>query len=376
MKANSAPLLMTPGPCPVFPEVYEACAQEMVHHRTPEFVETYLRATENMKKVFETKGHVFLVSSSGTGAMEAAVANTVSPGDKVLSVSCGVFGARFQKIAKAFGAKTETLEIPWGKGASPEEVKAAVEKFKPDITTVTFNETSTGVTNPVRELAEIVRDETVLLVDGISAIGGIKYEHDKWGIGIGITGSQKSLGVPPGLSMVAVSDFLWERIEACKSPRFYFDLLQYRDKLDKRPPPFTPATTLVLGLDAALKKLLEIGLENVYLRQEKIAGAIQAGVSALGLEFFAEEKYRSRMLTSLNSPVDAEPVRKTMEKKYNIMVAGGQKHLKGKIIRIGHMGNITDENIFDTLDSLKKSLEEHGYSSQGDPVKAAREALK
>ena len=368
------PLLMTPGPCPVFQEVYDVYKEKIRHHRTQEFVDVYLRATANMKKVFETKGHVFLISASGTGGMEAAIANTVSPGDKVLSVACGVFGSRFHKIAKRFGAKTECMEVEWGKGTDPQAVKQAVDNFKPDITTLTFNETSTGITNPIGEIAELIGDETTLLVDGISGIGGIKYEHDNWGIGISVAGSQKAVAVPPGLAMVAVSDSMWERIEACTTPRFYFDLVAYRDSLEKRPPPYTPAIYLVRGLDAALTKLLETGLDEVYSQQEQIAKAVQAGVSAMGLEFFAEEKYRSNVLTSINSPIDANAVRKTMLEKYNVMVAGGQKQLKGKILRIGHMGAISNEDVYTTLMALQKALADNGHESK-DPVPAAREVL-
>lgn len=372
-----APLLMTPGPCPVFPEVYEACSWKLLHHRTPEFSEYLIRSIDNLKKIFETKQEVFLLTSSGTGGMEAAIANTVSPGDKVLCVSIGVFGNRFHKIAKIYGGKTELLEIPWGKGARPEEVQKAVQKYKPDITTITFNETSTGVTNPIGEIAELVKDETTLLVDAISGLGGVKYEHDKWGVGISIAGTQKALAVPPGLATVAVSDFMWERIENCKSPRFYFDLSAYKKKFEStQQTPYTPAIGLIYGLDVALQKILKIGLENVYSRQIKISEAVQAGVKALGLNFFAEDAYRSEVLTSFTCDIDTNTIRKTMQEKYNIMVAGGQKDLKGKIIRIGHMGAVTNENIYYTLDSLKKSLEEHGHKSKGDPAQAAKEILE
>jgi len=372
-----APLLMTPGPCPVFPEVYEACARPLIHHRTPPFSEILVRTIDNLKTVFETKGDISLITSSGTGAMEAAIANTVSPGDKVLSVSVGVFGDRFHKIAKIYGAKAEVLRIPWGKGATPEEVQKAVKKFKPDITTVTFNETSTGVTNPIREISELVRDETTLLVDAISALGGIKYEHDKWGIGLTVAGSQKAFAVPPGLAAVAVSDFMWERIEKCKSPRFYFDLRAYRDKYaSSQQTPYTPAISLICGIDAALQKLKTMGLDNVYKRQVQLSKAVQAGITELNLEFFAEEKYRSEVITSFTCDIDTTTIRNTMNDKYNILVAGGQKHLKGKLIRIGHMGAVTNENIYYTLDSLKKSLEEHGHKCPGDPVAAAKEILE
>jgi len=371
------PLLMTPGPCPVFSEVYEACSRRLIHHRTPEFSEVLVRTIDNMKKFFETKDDVFLITSSGTGSMEAAIANTVSPGDKVLNVSIGVFGERFHKISKVYGAETKVLDIPWGKAARPEEVQKAVKEFKPAITTLTFNETSTGVTNPIKEIAELIRDETTIFVDAISGIGGIKYEHDKWGIGISLAGTQKALAVPPGLAAIAVSDFMWERIEKCKSPRFYFDLPAYRKKLESvQQTPYTPAVGLVFGLDCALQKLLEIGLDKIYARQIKISEAVQAGVRELGLDFFAEEAYRSEVLTSITSPVDSEAVRKTLTEKYNILVAGGQRDLKGKIIRIGHMGAVTNDNIYYTLDSLKKSLEENGHKVSGDPVKAAKEILK
>ena len=375
----TAPLLMTPGPVPVYPEVYEILSQPLIHHRTPEFTEAYVQTLDRLKQVYDTKADVHILTSSGTGAMETAISNTVQAGDKVLSVSVGVFGSRAYKIAQNVGAKAELLEYEMGKGARVAEVKAKIKETGASILTITHNETSTGVTNPIQEICEELKDEVTILVDAISGLGALPYHHDKWGVGITAGGSQKAFAIPPGLAFVAVSDFMWEKIEANKTPRFYFDLREYKKRYEKdKQPPWTPAASLVLALNKALEIMLKDGVDAIYKRQEKFGNAIRAGIKELGLGFLAEEGCRSNTVTSVKVPdgIDVKTIRTTMHQKHNIQIAGGQKGMKGKIFRIGHMGAIGDKDILNTLSALHDSLQVAGFKPAGDPLPAAKEQLK
>ncbi|MFH1787072.1 MAG: alanine--glyoxylate aminotransferase family protein, partial [archaeon] len=249
---------MIPGPVEVYKEVYDVLGEPIIGHRTSDFGALYREVSKKAGKVFETKNDVYLLTSSGSGAIETAVVNTISPGDKVLSVVIGVFGDRFAKMARTYGGDVTELKIDWGKGATPQQVRKALDVSGADIITITHNETSTGCTNPIGEIAEEVADDALMLVDGVSSVGGIKYQHDKWNIGVSLTGSQKALCVPPGLALITFSKRAWEKVEQTTTPRYYFDIRKYKKYYDEKgETPYTPAIGLVMAIDKSLDIILE-----------------------------------------------------------------------------------------------------------------------
>lgn len=368
---------MIPGPVPMRPEVMKEAAKIM-GHRTPEYSEIGRNISKNAAKVFGTKSDVYTLTSSGSGGIEAAVFNLVGPGDKVLCCSVGKFGDRAYKMAKAIGANATHLKPDAGKALKPQEVKKALKESGADVVTITHNETSTAVLNPIGGIAEEVGDEAVIIVDAVSSMGAVEYQHDAWNIGITLTGSQKALGVPPGVALIAVRPDLWERIEACKTPRFYFDLRKYRKKFEQNgQTPFTPATSLCMAMNLSLELMLKEGLGKIYARQKLFGDTVRAAVKEMGMELLAEEGYRSNMLTAVKAPkgTDVEAMRKIMKEKHKVLIAGGQEELKGKIFRIAHMGNIGQPEIVRTFEALHASLREVGFDSP-DPAPKIREMMK
>ena len=353
----------------------------MIHHRTPEYSEIFKKLNENLKNVFQTKNHVITFPSSGTGALEASVVNFFSPGDKVLCVSIGLFGDRVATIAKNFGLNVDKLSVTWGEAVEPKVVAEALEKEDYKGLFITHNETSTGATNDIESIGKITREKDVLiLVDAISSLGGIDLQTDNWGIDVVVTGSQKALMAPPGLSFMSVSDKAWEAAEKSTMPKFYWNVLKARESLEKPEPqnPYTPAVSLIRAANKALELILEEGLEEVFNRHKKMANATQRAVEAMGLEFFTAPNARSYVITSIAMPdgIDGDKVRKIMSQKYGIMVAGGQKDLKGKIIRIGHMGYVHYGDIIQTITALERAMLEVGYPIEiGVGVKAALDVL-
>jgi len=368
------PLLMIPGPTQVPPSSLKVMDQQMFNHRSPRFSELFERVTEKIKKVVDTKQKLFILPSSGTGAMEASFSNVVNPGDKVLSISIGIFGDRYRKIAKAFGGKVIPMDIEWGHMAHASDVKAMVKKHKPDAVVMTHNETSTGVTNPIEEIAEVVRDESLLLVDGVSSIGAIDYHHDKWGIDTLATGSQKALMAPPGAGIVALSKRAWEHAQDCKNSNHYFDLCLY-DKYyeSKKQTPTTPPIPQILALDKSLDMILDKGPKACCNRHAVFAEATRASITAMGLKPFAKEGF-SQTVTSICSPVDSNKVIAHMRDKYNVEVAGGKGHVACKVFRIGHMGFVSSENLLTTLEAVQNSLRDLGFEAK-DGIPAAKEVL-
>ncbi len=366
----STPNLRIPGPTPVPPDILEAVAQPMVDHRGRPFAALIQRVTERLKDFYLTNQDVLILSASGTGGMEAAVTNTLSPGDKVLVVSIGAFGDRFATIADTYGAKVTALSYEWGQAADPEDVrKALADDPGLKAVLVTHNETSTGVTNPLEQIAEVVREaDRLLLVDAVSSLGAIPLEMDGWGLDVVVTGSQKGWMVPPGLAFVALSERAWKANESARMPRFYFDLAKARDFLQKSQTPWTPAMSVFFGLDLALEKMAAEGSESIYTRHANIGRTVREGVKALGLELLAaDERYASNTVTAVRCPegVEVSALRKMLEDDYNVVVAGGQARLAGKIFRFGHLGLVSEEDIRQALDALTEALPRLGYTIPG-----------
>lgn len=360
--------LLTPGPTPLPPEVCEAMAQPIIHHRTPQFQAVLKEVTEGLRYVFQTTHDVFILASSGTGAMEAAVANLTSPGDTVITVEGGKFGERWTELCAAYGVKAEVIKVEWGKAVDPAAIKEKLNNAKSKIKAVftTLCETSTGVTNDIKAIGEIVKGtEAVLVVDAISGLGAIDLKTDEWACDMVISGSQKGLMLPPGLGFISVSPKAWKLIEVSKCPRYYFDLRAAKKALDKTDTPFTPAISLVIALNEAVKMMKQDGLEAIFARHKKMADATRAAMKALGLSLFAPLA-ASDVVTAVCVPqgIDGEKLVKTMRDTYGVTIAGGQAELKGKVFRIAHMGFIEEFDIILAVSCLEKVLTKMGYSFQ------------
>ncbi|MFA5725588.1 MAG: alanine--glyoxylate aminotransferase family protein [Candidatus Omnitrophota bacterium] len=369
--------LLTPGPTPLPPEVRAAMARPIIHHRTPQFQAVLKEAAEGLKFVFQTKNDIFILASSGTGAMEAAVINILSCGDTALVVQGGKFGERWTEICKAYGVTPEVLDVEWGKAVSPAELEKRL-KANPKIKAVfvTLCETSTGVVNDIAACGRLIKDTPALLVvDAISGLGAIDLKTDDWFCDLVVSGSQKGLMLPPGLGFISVSPKAAKFIEVSKSPRYYFDLRKAKKALDKTDTPFTPAITLIIALNEALKMIKQDGLDAVFARHRKLADATRAAAKALGLELFAPLA-GSDVVTSVKVPsgLDGEKLVKTMRDTYGVTIAGGQAELKGKIFRFAHMGFIEEFDIIIGISCLEKVLAQMGYEfPMGAGVKAAEE---
>ena len=359
--------LRIPGPTPVPPEVLEAMSHPMVNHRGREFAGLIQRVAERLKEFFCTNSDVLILSASGTGGLEAAVVNVLSPGDRVLAVSIGAFGDRFAAIADTYGAEVKALNYEWCQAADPEDVRRALaDDAQIRAVLVTHNETSTGVTNPLQDIARVVREaERLLLVDAVSSLSSIPLETDAWGLDVTVTGSQKGWMAPPGLAFVAMSERAWKANENAKMARFYFDLARYRDLLPKGQTPWTPTVSVFFGLDVALGRMAEEGMERIFARHARMAQMTRQGVQSLGLELLcADERFASNTVTAVKCPdgVEVSALRNVLEDEYGVVVAGGQAKLSGKIFRIGHLGLVEEEDIKQTLQALEKALPQVGYT--------------
>jgi aspartate aminotransferase-like enzyme len=371
--------LLTPGPTPLPPQVSLAMAKPIIHHRTPQFQEILKEASRGLKWAFQTANDVFIISSSGTGAMEAAVINLVSCGDTALVVQGGKFGERWTEIAKAYGIGLEIINVEWGKAVSPAEISQRL-KLNPQIKAVftTLCETSTGVDNDIQSIATVVKESSaVLVVDAISGLGAVDLKTDAWGVDVVVAGSQKGLMLPPGLGFISLSPRAWKLVEASKSSRYYLDLRKAKKALDKNDTPFTSSITLVIALNEALKMMQQEGLENIFKRHRIMADATGAAMQALGLELFAPLA-ASDGVTAVKVPVgiDGEKLVKNMRDTYGVTIAGGQDELKGKVFRIAHMGFIAEFDIIIGISCLEKVLIQMGYKiTLGAGVKAAEEVF-
>jgi len=369
--------LLTPGPTPLPPQVSLAMAKPIIHHRTPQFQEILKEASLGLKWAFQTANDVFIISSSGTGAMEAAVVNLLSCGDTALVVQGGKFGERWTEITKAYGISAEIIDVEWGKAVSPEEINKRL-KSNPQIKAVftTLCETSTGVDNDIQAIAAVVKESSaVLVVDAISGLGAVDLKTDAWGVDVVVSGSQKGFMLPPGLGFICLSPRAWKLVEVSKSGRYYLDLRKAKKVLDKNDTPFTSSITLIIALNEALKMMQQDGLENIFKRHRIMADATRAAMQALGLGLFAPLA-ASDGVTAVKVPagIDGEKLVKTMRDTYGVTIAGGQDELKGKVFRIAHMGFITESDIIMGLSCLEKVLTQMGYKfTLGAGVKAAEE---
>ncbi len=353
--------LRIPGPTPCPPQALEAQGKEMINHRGEEFRKLILDITSCLKQMFQTQGDVLILTASGTGGLEAAIVNTLSPGDKVLALSIGTFGDRFSDIACNFGAEVEKLDFEWGRAAHLEAVEKKL-KDNPRIKAVmvTHNETSTGVTNDLEAISSIVKEyDKLLLVDAVSSLGCIDLPVDVWGCDVVITASQKGWMSPPGLAMVSVSERGWKAVSEARMPRYYWDFSRARSFLEKGQTPWTPAISTLYALSSTLKLMEEEGLANIIKRHARVGDKARMRIEELGLSLFPKEAY-SNTVTAVNIPsdVDSRKLLSTMRRKYNIVLAGGQQRLKGKIFRIGHMGWVGEEDIDQIMAALKKALPE------------------
>jgi len=372
--------LLAPGPTQIPPEVLLAMAAPILHHRNPLFEAIVEEVRGGLKYLFGTKNEVLIFASSGTGAMEGAVTNVLSPGDKALVVRSGKFGERWANICKAYGVETIPIDIPWGDDLDPAIIEKTL-KANPGVKAVytQATETSTGARFPIKEIAEIVQSypETLMVVDGITGIGVFELPMDAWGIDILVGGSQKALMLPPGLAFAGVSDKAWEFTKTSKIPKFYFNWTKELDNLLKNQTNFTPAVSLIVGLRESLRMIKQEGLENVYKRIDSLARATREGAIALGLQIFA--KNPSPAVTAIYAPpgIDGQKIYKTMWQKYGVTGAGGQDQLKGKVFRIATLGYADNYDVITAIAALEFTLKDLGYSfSMGSGVAATIKALK
>lgn len=370
--------LLSPGPTPIPNEVALAMAETMIHHRTPQFNKVFDEAREGLKKLFGTKNDVLMLASSGTGAMEAAVANLFSPGDKVLVINGGKFGERWLNISNAFGLDPIDMKVEWGQAVKVADVEKQL-KANPDIqgVMVQASETSTTVLHPIREIAKLTQNGPLLLVDGVTAVGVVSLPVDEWGLDVLVTGSQKALMLPPGLGFIALSDRAWDKTKKAKLPRFYFDLNLERKNQQKGSGAFTPAVSLIFGVRASLQMMQREGLKNVYARHDRLCRATRAAATAMGLKLLATDS-PSPAATGIYLPVgiDADAVLEYLRDKMNITLAEGQDQLKGKAIRIAHIGYMGAFDVITAIAALEMALRRFGVEIPfGKGVAAAQEVL-
>src|SRR6266568_6947413 len=354
--------LRTPGPTPLPPAVREALARDMIAHRGPEFATILRECILGLKWAFQTQHDMVVLTTSGTGGLESLVANTLSPGQRLLVASMGYFGERMGKIARAFGIDVVQIDFEPGTAADPQVISDRLARER-DIDTVfvTHNETSTGVLNPLREIAQAVRQvrpEALLLVDGISSIGSVPVEPEAWGCDVVVAGSQKGWMIPPGLAFVSVSPRGWERQAKARMPKYYFDWLQARRSAEQGETPWTPGVNLFFGLQAALRLMRAEGLEALFERHRRLAQYTREGLAELDLKLLADPRFASPTVTTAFVPdgVDAKALLARLEEQHSIVLASGQGGLDGRIFRIGHMGWIEQSDLSAVLDALKIEL--------------------
>ena len=372
--------LLAPGPTQIPPEVLLKMAEPIIHHRNPVFEAVVEEVRANLKYLFGTKNEVLIFASSGTGAMEGAVTNVLSPGDKAVVVRAGKFGERWANIARAYGVEAITIDIPWGENLDPVIIEKTLKEH-PDTKAVytQATETSTGARFPIKEIAGIVKNypDTLMVVDGITGVGVFELPQDAWGIDILVGGSQKALMLPPGLAFAGVSDKAWVFTKTSKTPKFYFNWAKELSNLEKNQTNFTPAISLIIGLRESLRMIKEEGLENIYQRIDVLAQATREGAMALGLKIFA--KSPSPAVTAIVAPegIDGQAIYKTLWKKYGVTGAGGQDQLKGKVFRIATLGYADTYDVITAISALEFTLRDLGYKfPMGAGVSRALDVLK
>lgn len=361
--------LRIPGPTPCPEKVLQAMTKQMINHRGKEFVELMGQVTARLKELFQTKNDVFILTASGTGGMEAAVVNTLSPGDRVLAVCSGVFGERFATIAESYGADVQRLRFEWGNAADPEAIARALDSDpSAKALLVVHNETSTGVTNDLGAISAVVKQrEKLFLVDAISSLSCIDLPVDDWGCDIVVTGSQKGFMVPPGLAFVSISEKAWQAHAEAKMPRFYWDFTKAKRFLESGQTPWTPAVSTFYALAASLETMVEEGLANIFARHQRVGNKARQGAKSLGLSLFADESHASNTVTAINSPdgLDTAKFLQLLREEHGLILAGGQERLRGKIFRIGHLGYVTEDDIDEVMETLRITLPRAGFVRAG-----------
>ena len=373
-------ILMTPGPTPVPPEVLLAQGSPLVYHRGPGYGALLREVTDGLKAMLKTKADVLMFTSSGTGGLESAVANLFSPGDRVVVPVAGYFGDRFARIAEAFNLDVRRVEYDWGREARAEDVAAALAEAPAKGVLAQHSETSTGVIHDIEAIGAASREAGALfVVDVISSLGAVPYDGDGWKVDVAVGGSQKALGATPGLAFVSVSEDAWNASRQATNPRFYFDWAAYKASLDLPDPesPWTPAISLMLGMRAALRLYFDEGPDEVLERHRILSAATKEGVRALGLDLFGEHLDRAWAVTSVRAPegIDGNELVARVRRDHGIILAPGQGPLKGKVFRIGHLGNYDRFDIVRCLAALELTLEAMGYPTKRGSAVAAAEGI-
>ena len=358
--------LMIPGPTPVPENVLSCMSKHPIGHRSGDFQEIVKKTTEQLKWLHQTTADVLTITGSGTAAMEAGIINTLSKGDQVICGDNGKFGERWVKVAKAYGLEVKVVKADWGQPLDPNEFKRLLKedrdgKIKAVI--LTHSETSTGVINDLKTINNEVKSNSkaITIADCVTSLGACNIPMDEWGIDVIASGSQKGYMIPPGLSFVAMSKRAWEANEQSNLPKFYLDLKQYLKAVNKNSNPFTPAINLYFALEASLTMMQKEGLNNIFTRHSRHQKATQEGIKAMGLNLFTKEGFGSPAITAVKPEnIDAEVIRKTIKDDFDILLAGGQDHLKGKIFRIGHLGFVNDRDIISVMSALESSLDKIG----------------
>jgi aspartate aminotransferase-like enzyme len=370
--------LRIPGPTPVPLAVRQAGARSMINHRGPEFAALLQSLQDLIRPFFGSTGDVLFFPAAGTGGLEAAAVNTLSPGDKVLALSIGAFGDRFAQIAQAFGADVQRLEVAWGQACAPEALERTLTQ-RPGTKAVllTHNETSTGVQQDVPSLAAVVRESgALLLVDAISSLGAVPFDADRWGVDVTIAGSQKAWMVPPGMAMLAVSRRAWDAHATAQMPRFYWDFTAMRRSMARGQTPYTPPISLMFALEAALRRMHAEGKERIFERHAQLAQRTRAGLVELGLELVADPACASQTVTAAWLPpgIEWRALARTLREEHGVVIAGGQGKLEGEILRIGHLGSVSERDIDGALRALRRVLSRLGYTP-GQGTRAGGPAL-
>lgn len=371
--------LYAPGPTPVPEDVLTEMAKPILHHRTPAFEKVVEEIRAGLKWVFQTKEEVLIFASSGTGAMEGSIINTMSPGDRALIVDGGKFGERWWKICKAFGLEYDVIKVDWGKAVDPKEIESKLKEKEYRTVFIQASETSTGVSHPIKAIADIVKkhDQTLLIVDGITGVGVFPLPMDEWGIDILVSGSQKAFQLPPGLAFAAVSQKAWGIIKKSTLPKFYFNFQTELKNITQNTTAWTPAVSLLMGLRVVLQQMQKEGLPALFERHRKMALAVREAAKAIGLKLFAPE-HPSDSITAIYGPegMDSGKIVKYLRDQLNMTIAGGQDAAKGKIFRIGHLGYYDAMDMITVWSAIEMALSSMGYQfERGKGVAKAMEVL-
>ena len=372
--------LRIPGPTPIPERVLRAGSRPMIDHRGPEFAELLADVTAGAKRVFETSNDLLVLTSSGTGGLESAVANLISPGDEVVAAVCGNFGERFAGIAAAYGARLVRLAAEWGEPIEPADLAEVLDAHpQASLVLLTHNETSTGVTNQLADLVRVARNAgRVVAVDGVSSVSSMAIEVDRLGIDVAVSASQKGWMAPPGIAFVTIGEQAWEMSERARAPRYYFDWRLAMKQAEGGSTPWTPAIGVMYAVQEGIRVMVEEGLENVFRRHRRLADATAAGLSALGFHLFAAEGHRSATVTSA-VPVpdlDVGAYRRLLRTKYGVVIGGGQGKMAGKLLRVGHLGAVAGGDVVQVLWAMERALEDLDVApADGRAIAAAAQHL-